>query len=100
MTDTITIAALKALIDTADEFRNAFWFHPPMSANSRRDYEKRHTHAMIEWDEGGHHYSAAYTVTCSCSRVYATGIYTRDGKTTTLTAIRNSYKRMTKEVGK
>lgn len=39
-------------------------------------------------------------MSCSCRKVYATGYYTKDGKKTTLTAIKNSYKRLTDEAYK
>lgn len=92
--DSITLKALEAIIDEADTMRGAYFFRPPMSASNRRSYEKRHCHDRIEWTEGGHTYSAEYVVSCSCANVYARGTYTRDGKPTTLTAIRNSYNRL------
>ena len=92
--DAATLAAIAAIIAEADHMRSAYFFQPPNSASSRRAYEKRHTHEEITWTESGHTYTAAYDVSCSCANVYARGTYTRDGKKTTLTAIRNSYKRM------
>lgn len=85
---------LSAIIDEADAMRSAYYFTPPYNASSRRSYEKRHSHPTIEWTESGHSYTAAYTVSCSCRNVYASGEYTKDGKKTTLLAIRNSYNRM------
>ena len=67
---------------------------PPYNAGGRRSYEKRHSHPVVSWTESGHSWTASYTVTCSCRNVYASGEYTRDGKRTTLLAIRNSYNRM------
>ena len=90
-----TIAAIAAIIDTAERLRNSYFFPPLQSAGTRRSYEKRHTHDTVTWTESGHTYTAAYSVRCTCSAVYASGDYTRDGKKTTLTAIRNSYNRMT-----
>lgn len=92
---TSTLASIAAIIDLAQEMKNAYFFQPPTNARSRRDYEQNHSISKVEWDEGGHHYTAEYTTICSCSNVYAKGVYTRDGKPTTLTAIRNSYRRMT-----
>lgn len=86
--------AIKTIIDEAETMRSAYFFTPPGNANGRRYYERKHSHDRIEWQEGGHTYTAAYTVSCSCKNVYAYGEYTRDGKKTTLTAIRNSYKRL------
>lgn len=90
-----TIAAIAAIIDMAEAMKNAYFFSSPSNARARRDYEEKHSIGKVEWDEGGRHYTAEYTTTCSCSNVYAKGSYTRDGKPTTLTAIRNSYRRLT-----
>ena len=87
--------SIKAIIDEAEKMRGAYYYDSPKSAGSRRSYEKAHTHPEIMWEEGGHTYTARFTVSCSCANVYATGHYTRDGKKTTLTAIKNSYKRLT-----
>lgn len=89
-----TIAAISAIIAEAETMKNAYFFTPPTSASGRRSYEKYHSHELVEWEEGGHSYSAQYTVDCSCKNVYASGSYTKDGKKTTLTAIRNSLKRL------
>lgn len=89
------ITAISAIINEAEKMKNAYFFAPPSSAGGRRSYERYHSHDTIAWEEGGHTYTAAYTVECSCNNVYARGTYTRDGKPTTLTAIRNSYKRLT-----
>lgn len=88
--------AIKIIIDEAETMKQAFFFSSPTSAHSRRSYEKKHSHSMVEWDEGNHHYTAEFTVECSCRNVYAHGKYTKDGNKTTLTAIRNSYNRMAK----
>lgn len=94
----MTTANIRAIIETAEHFRSAYFFRPPCSASSRRAYERQHSIPEITWAEGGHVYTASYTVQCSCSNVYASGTYTRDGKKTTLTAIRNSYNRLTASV--
>lgn len=90
------IKQIKAIIDEAEKMRGAYFFTPPGSAGNRRSYERYHSHDQVEWTEGGHTYTAAYIVECSCKNVYAKGKYTRDGKTTTLTTIRNSYNRLVK----
>lgn len=90
-----TISAIKTIIDEADRMRGAYYFIPPSSAGGRRSYERYHSHDEITWEEGGHVYTAKYTVSCSCKNVYASGEYTKDGNKTTLTTIKNSYKRMT-----
>ena len=88
------LRALAAIIDEAENMRAAYFFRPPCNAAGRRSYERRHSHAAIAWQEGGHAWTAEYGVACSCANVYASGTYTRDGQRTTLTAIRNSYGRM------
>lgn len=88
------ISAIGAIISEAERMRNAYFFDSPRTASSRRSYEKQHSHPKIEWIDGMHVYTAEYVVSCSCKNVYAFGNYTRDGKKTTLTAIRNSYKRL------
>lgn len=89
-----TINAIAEIIAQAERFRNAYFFAPPFSAGLRRSYEKNNTVPAVEWKEGGHTYSAAYRVECSCKNVYARGEYYRDGRKTTLTTIKNSYKRI------
>ena len=89
-----TIQQIEGIIDTAEKFRNAYFWSAPQTAGMRRSYEQYHSVPEIEWEEGGHTYTAAYEVQCSCRNVYAAGRYTRDGKKTTLTAIRNSLARL------
>ena len=89
------INAVREIVSEAENMKNAYFWNSPSSAASRRWYEKQHSHGLVEWDEGGHHYTAEYSVSCSCANVYANGNYTKDGRKTNLTAIRNSLKRMT-----
>lgn len=88
------IRRVGAIIDEAAEMKKAYFWSAPTGAKERRFYEKRHSHPVVEWGEGGHHYTAAYTVTCSCRNIYAKGTYTRDGAITTLITIKNSLKRL------
>lgn len=89
-----TLEAIKAIIAEAEAMRGAYFFQSPGTAGMRRWYEKQHSHALVEWSEGGNDYTARFDVSCSCRNVYAQGEYTRNGKKTTLTAVRNSYLRM------
>lgn len=89
-----TINEIRDIIATAEKFKNAYFWAPPSGASARRSYERYHSRPEITWTEGGHTYTAAYTVSCSCKNVYAYGTYTKDGQKTTLTAIRNSLKRL------
>ena len=99
-TNPATVAAIGAIIKTAKKLKNAYFWKPSSNADGRRYDEKRYTHPRVEWIEGGHTYAAAYKVQCSCKNFYAWGEYEKDGKKTTLTAIRNSYKRLTEKVEK
>lgn len=94
------INAVKAIVTEAETMRNAYFFRSPGSAGARRSYEKYHSHDRVEWVEAGHVYTAEFRVSCSCANVYAYGVYTRDGSKTTLTAIKNSLKRMEAEAAK
>lgn len=89
-----TLGQISEIINEAERMSKAYFFRAPSSAGARRSYEKYHSHEEVTWTEGGHEYTARYEVSCSCANVYAKGYYTKDGKPTTLTAIRNSYKRM------
>ena len=88
------IKKLETLFATAEKFRGAYFFNPPTSASGRRNYEKYHSISEFSWTEGGNVYTAEFSVDCSCKNVYAKGIYTKNGVKTTLTAIKNSYKRL------
>lgn len=95
--DNKTLGMIRDVLTAAEKMRGAYFFQSPGNASARRAYEVRNSAALVEWTEGGHEYSARFDVSCSCANVYARGIYTRDGAKTTLTAIRNSYKRMAGE---
>lgn len=88
------INKIRNLVNLAEEFRGAYFFTPPCTAGARRSYEKRHTVPEFSWEEGGNTYTAEFIVDCSCKNVYAHGNYTKNGNKTTLTAIKNSLKRL------
>ena len=92
-----TIVQLKYLVEIAEHYRYAYYMNPSSLAAGRRMEEKRGTVPEFTWTEGGHKYTACYKVKCSCSYVYANGYYTRDGKKTNLTAIKNSLARLEAE---
>ncbi len=85
-----TIQEIKAIVDEAVYMKNAYFFNPPSKSSLRRYYEKKHTHDIVEWTEGGNLYSAAFDVKCTCTSVYAKGYYTKNGEQTNLKAIRYS----------
>ena len=92
--DTKTTGRISAIISEAEAMRNAYFWSSPGSAGARRSYEHQHSHPAVEWQDGQDNYTAEYTVSCSCNNIYAYGTYTKNGKKTTLTAIKNSYKRL------
>lgn len=88
------IKKLEAIIREADHMKKSYFWRSPSLAGERRGYEKRHSHEEITWTENGSDWSARYDVRCTCQNVYASGTYTRDGRKTTLTAVKNSLLRM------
>ena len=93
-----TLNKIENLIAAAEKFRSSYFWKAPTSAASRRSYEKRYSIPAFRWEEDGHSYAASFGVSCSAQNVYAKGEYYRDGKKTTLTAIRNSLKRLKEAV--
>ena len=94
----IDVTEIGNIINEAEYMKKSYFWSPPERASARRSYERTHSHNRVEWEEGGHKYSAMYVVDCSCKNVYAKGYYTKDGNKTTLTAIKNSYKRLLDKV--
>lgn len=95
--NTIIISKLQAIINEAERMRSAYFFTPPTNASARRSYEQYHSHDEIQWQDGKDVFTARFTVSCSCHNVYAQGVYTRNGQKTTLTAVKNSLKRLQQE---
>lgn len=94
MVDEKIITSIQEIVDEADRMRNAYFFTPPGKYEERCAYGARHSHDTVCWEEGGHSYTATYYVKCSRHNVYAHGYYTRDGKVTTLRAVKNSLRRL------
>ena len=89
-----TVNQIESIVDQADKFRNSYFFAPPTKAADRRNYESYNSRPEVKWIDSGNTYTAEFRVSCSCRNVYARGIYTKNGKKTNLTAIRNSLKRI------
>lgn len=89
-----TVADVNDIFSQVCKFRNVYFWRPEGSVNARRAMERKESRPLVEWDEGGHHYTAQFDVTCTCSHTEAAARYTEDGKRTTAIAIRNSLKRM------
>lgn len=88
------VAKIAALVHDAESMKNCYFWNSPSTASARRSYEKKHTHDEITWMDGKDIYTAEFVVTCSCKNIYAQGRYTKNGNKTTLTAIKNSLKRL------
>ena len=97
MTRVETIHSIRALLAVADFYRNAIFLIPPSWSLGRQQEETRGYIPEFSWTEGGHRFTASYSVCCTDKRVIARGYYTRDGKKTNLTAIKNSLKRLEEE---
>lgn len=89
-----TVAAVADIVEQAETCKNAYFWTPACNAAPRRWHEEQHNRDRVEWAESGHTYAAAYHYRESCSHCYASGEYYRNGSATTLTAIRNSLRRM------
>ncbi len=85
---------LEEVIETAEKFKNAYFWSSPSSASERRRYEKKYSIEEFCFEYDGHNYSVSYSVECSCRNIYAKGYYTKDGKKTTLTTIKNIYNKL------
>lgn len=88
------IADIENIIVLAEKMRRAYFYTPDSRAVCRRYYEEKHSTDKVEWEEGGCVFAAQFITECSCKHVYAKGCYTRNGERTTLTAIKNSLKRL------
>ena len=77
-----------------DRCKGSYFWRPASSAKTRRYNEQKHNIEPFEWSESGDTYTAGFIYEESRNNVYTYGVYTRNGKKTTLTAIKNSLKRM------
>lgn len=90
---------LKKIFNTAEKYKNSYtWNHDNGNKTQREQREKQDSINLFEWYENGDKYTAEYTVKISRYNVYAYGTYTKNGMKTTLTAIKNSYKRLLQAV--
>ena len=59
------IQAVSDIVEEAERMRNAYFWTPPQRASSRRWYENKHSYPKVTWEEGGHTYSAEYSLSIS-----------------------------------
>ena len=119
MTRIETIHKIRALIAVAEHFRYAFYMPPSLTINEcikehvddsmpffswvdgDSAYENTPdivgTVPYFSWLDGNTKFTACYIVKCKENHIFAKGYYTRDGKKTNLTAIKNSLKRLEQE---
>ena len=88
------IATVGQIEKLAYKYRNSWFWTKNGNSSSRSWQESRDRVDCIEWSEGYHTYSASWNVSISRRNVYVHAVYFRDGKKTTLTAIRNSAARI------
>ena len=97
MTRIETIHKIRALISVAEHYRNAIYMPVPLTMNEVIQEEIRGTVPYFSWRDGNSKFTACYIVKCKENYIFAKGFYTRDGKKTNLTAIKNSLKRLEQE---
>ena len=89
-----TRSGIESVVNMAEKMKNAyFWTNDRGSASQRRRYDREHS-ASYRWDEGGHHYEAAFSTCSSVANIYTYRNYFFDGKRTNLTKIKGSLKRI------
>lgn len=93
-----TINKVGEIIAAAEKYKNAYFFTPPASASGRRWLENKYNLPEVEWKDGNDTYTASFSLECSCRNIYTSSCYTKNGKVTNLTAIRNSYKRLVNNI--
>jgi len=89
-----TIEHISRVIATAERCKNAYHWTPSQSAGGRRSNEARNTIAPVTIAAGHDTWVIGFDYRETCRNVYASGHYYRNGKKTTLTAVKNLLKRM------
>ena len=97
MTRIETIHKIRTLISVAEHYRNAIFMPAPRTMNEVIQEEICGTVPYFSWFDGNTKFTACYIVKCKENHIFAKGFYTRDGKKTNLTAIKNSLKRLEAE---
>lgn len=68
-TTTATVPILEAIIRLHDKMRGSYFYTPPSSAASRRNYESTHS-LTTEFEVNGQAIRVEQTTSCSCRNVY------------------------------
>ena len=94
MTRIETIHRIRVLISVAERYRYAFYINRTLTPEECIKEEINGTVPYFSWWDGDTKFTACYIVNCKYNHIFAKGYYTRDGKKTNLTAIKNSLKRL------
>lgn len=92
------LAHCENVIEMAERCRNAYFWSPSGNARGRRANEDRNNIPKETFEYNGVEWEIGYSYEESCKNVYAKGLYCKDGKRTTLTAVRGLVKRLTAEI--
>lgn len=71
--------AVARYIELSEQFKNAYFFHPPTTASGRRSYEEHYSMPAVEFELCGQSWTLSFTVSCSCTSVYVIKEVTRNG---------------------
>ena len=82
--------AIEDCIDQHEKMRNSYFWRPPGSAASRRNYENKNS-CSFSGNILGTKIEIECGTTCSCRNIYYKGIFYVDGKKKNITAIKNIY---------
>lgn len=80
-------------INQCDYFKNSYFFHSPCDAHSRRNYEYKNSISKFTVVLNGDEYELEFIVSCSCKNVYVYKTIVKNGVSTNLRALKNSYKK-------
>lgn len=89
------LAKIKNIIDIADFCMHAYMWTNQISPESCDANNKAFNHETVAWRDGNDIFEASFVFRQNMRGTYAKGIYFRNGEKTTLTAVKNSYKRLT-----
>lgn len=84
-------AIISEFIVQWEKFANAYFWTPPQSAPSRRNYEKYHSRS-IDLIIGGFKIEATINVDCSCRNIYVNRTLKINGEVKRITALKNILK--------
>lgn len=94
MTDVQILSLICIIIGNHEKFKKACFMKGFDTYKERKAFNEKYTVPYTEFDYNGHRYSVQYDVKAYNTGIYVKGTYTKDGKKTTLTAIKNIYKQL------